>query len=371
MTDMSGLSTTVAPPAPGAIGRAPEPAPLQDYLTALDAWVRGRRAELDELDAAALAAGRGARGRLRHGAVARAVEGGLRPLPADVGHLGRRPRAQPSASKIATLIWGRLDGHPRRRRWPSRCPRRAGSPTPWPASCAPALAEPGADEAAARIKDLRAQLERIRDQVAPRAGRWAATPTVDRLARPDGAARRRHRAGRARRRRRWPPRPARAGRRDLRARPHRRQRPAPRRPRPGRRGPRRCAPTCSARAAALRRLAATCVRTVEPAPRYAVPDVEALGPVPNTPEAIGPYLDRLGRVGQALTIAQRGLRRRPGRAHRPRRPARAYVAKARALGRRRPGRPRRQRGAGRARCSPASRRRWSSAASSSRPTRPG
>ena len=33
---------------------------IQDYLATLDAWVRARRTELDELDAAALAAGRGA-----------------------------------------------------------------------------------------------------------------------------------------------------------------------------------------------------------------------------------------------------------------------------------------------------------------------
>ena len=49
-----------APTAPGGIGEAIEPTAIQDYLRDLEAWVRGRRTELDELDAAALAAGRGA-----------------------------------------------------------------------------------------------------------------------------------------------------------------------------------------------------------------------------------------------------------------------------------------------------------------------
>ena len=35
-----------------------------------------------------------------------------------------------------------------------------------------------------------------------------------------------------------------------------------------------------------------------------LPDVDALGPVPVTPDAIGPYLERLDRVSQALEIAQ-------------------------------------------------------------------
>ncbi len=62
--------------------------------------------------------------------------------------------------------------------------------------------------------------------------------------------------------------------------------------------------TCLQRATALAHLAELCVATVEPAPRLAIPDVGLLGPVPNTPEAIGPYLERLDRVGQAMSLAQ-------------------------------------------------------------------
>ncbi|MGI3780670.1 MAG: hypothetical protein ACRYG2_07820, partial [Janthinobacterium lividum] len=58
------------------------------------------------------------------------------------------------------------------------------------------------------------------------------------------------------------------------------------------------------RAAELRTLAARCVATVEEAPRYAVPDVEALGPLPNTVAAITAYEHRLELVGRALGVAE-------------------------------------------------------------------
>ena len=59
-----------------------------------------------------------------------------------------------------------------------------------------------------------------------------------------------------------------------------------------------------ARGAALRDLAARCVAAVHPAPRFAVPDVSALGPVPTEPAAVDAYLVRLDAVGRAMTLAQ-------------------------------------------------------------------
>src|ERR687889_1068785 len=47
-----------APEAPGRLGQAVEVMAMQTYLAALDSWVRYRKAELDELDAAALASPR-------------------------------------------------------------------------------------------------------------------------------------------------------------------------------------------------------------------------------------------------------------------------------------------------------------------------
>jgi hypothetical protein len=46
------------------------------------------------------------------------------------------------------------------------------------------------------------------------------------------------------------------------------------------------------------------VAQVSPAPRFAVPDVAALGPVPSDPSAVDAYLLRLDAVGRALSIAQ-------------------------------------------------------------------
>jgi hypothetical protein len=59
-----------------------------------------------------------------------------------------------------------------------------------------------------------------------------------------------------------------------------------------------------ARGAALHDLAARCVAQVTPAPRLAVPEVSALGPVPADPRAVDAYLVRLDAVGRAMTVAQ-------------------------------------------------------------------
>ncbi|CAN5412805.1 hypothetical protein BH11ACT8_BH11ACT8_26160 [soil metagenome] len=177
-TPMSEISTAsaTAPPAPGAMGRAPEPAPLRDYLAALEAWLRGRKTELDSLDAAAMSAGRGAEvgsDMALSMALWKAVSDRYQVIFAtwDGGRV-----LQAEREKVAALIWSRVAGH--------------GMAVPEACRLSDALVAqlrsklsltPGADKAAARIKDLRAQLERIRDQVAlePALGRDA---TVDRLA---------------------------------------------------------------------------------------------------------------------------------------------------------------------------------------------
>ena len=50
---------------------------------------------------------------------------------------------------------------------------------------------------------------------------------------------------------------------------------------------------------ALRQLVANTVAAVAPAPKYAVPDVAALGPLPNTRAAIDAHLQRLAQVSRA------------------------------------------------------------------------
>ncbi|MEO6411615.1 MAG: hypothetical protein ABIO48_03430 [Pedococcus sp.] len=59
-----------------------------------------------------------------------------------------------------------------------------------------------------------------------------------------------------------------------------------------------------AQGAALRDLAAQCVREVLSPPRLAVPDVSTLGPVPTDPVAVDAYLVRLDKVRRAMTVAQ-------------------------------------------------------------------
>lgn len=297
-------TTLTAPVAPGRIGQAVEPALLQDYLVALEAWVRGRRTELDDLDSAALAANRGA-----DVAADMALSLALWKAVSDRYQLvfatwdgGRVLEAE--RAKIATLVWGRLDGA-------TTLPGDLVVSLPEACRLSDALAGqlrtrlslvPGADASAARIKQLRAQVERLRDQVGlePAAQRDAAVDELAGLmARLEEIADKASRGadvggllgpieidatrferdlivGNARRRdARDQVQKARELRADL-----------------------------EAREAALTHLADTCVRTVDPAPRYAVPDVDMLGPIPNTPEAIGPYLDRLDRVGQAMSLAQ-------------------------------------------------------------------
>ena len=321
------MSTAPAPP--GAMGTAPEPAALQAYLGALDDWVRGRRAELDDLDAAALAAGRGdqvASDMALSLALWKAVADRWQLMWAtwDGGRVGITER-----TRITTLVWGRLDG-------------ASGTlAVSLPEACrlSDALAAqlrtalslvPGADADAARIKGLRAQLERIRDQVAlePAVSRDRAAGRLAELL--QRLADVTERAGRG----------ADVGgllgplendastfERDLIVGNARR-----REARDRLETTRELRADLAARADALRTLADTCVRTVEPAPRYAVPDVAALGPIPNTPEALGPYLDRLERVAEALTLAEHEYAGALAEHTQLVDLLDAYVAKARALG---------------------------------------
>ena len=61
----------------------------------------------------------------------------------------------------------------------------------------------------------------------------------------------------------------------------------------------------SAREDRARELAARCVAAVADPPRLAVPDVEALGPVPHDRAGLDEYLKRLGNVARALELVER------------------------------------------------------------------
>ena len=314
---MSGATVTgqvpagvPAPPAPGRLGEALDPADALAYLTALGAWLARRRAELDALDAEVLASADPSR---HTGDITLAMtlwqavaerEAQLRAVW-DSGRVGRDER-----ERMATLVWGRRDT--------PGATGRPGSSSPLalsvPEACRLTDAvvgelrerlglDPSGAQTNARVAALRAQVERLRDQVAlepagsPRqraaehvaalAGRLGAA--VDKAARGgdvggilgpievEAATLERDLiVGGARRRE--------AGAVVARVRAHRDE--------------------LVRRAAALRTLAGRCVATVADAPRYAVPDVAALGPLPNTLAALTAYEQRLDLVGRALAVAE-------------------------------------------------------------------
>ena len=193
------MSPVHAPDAPGRLGEAVEVMAMQAYLTELDAWVRFRKDELDELDAAALASPR--KNELTGDmtlsmALWKAVSDRLQLLLAVWGG-GRVLEAE--RERLATLIHGRLDATLD----PDVLARSAAIPGSTPGALAVSLPEacrlndalagqlrqrlsldPAADENAARVKDLRAALERLRDQVSlePDASRTRAQRTWDELA---------------------------------------------------------------------------------------------------------------------------------------------------------------------------------------------
>lgn len=295
-----------APPAPGRLGEALEPEAALAYLTALGDWLARRREELDALDREVLAAADPAR---QTGDITLAMalwqavadrDAQLRKVW-DSGRVGRDER-----ERMATLIWGRRDttgsgdGSPLALSVPEAC--RLSDAVVGELRERLGL-DPSGAQTNARVAALRAQLERLRDQSALEpAGspRRRATEHVAALAARLGAAV--DKAGRggdvggilgpieveaatlerdlivggARRRE--------AGALVARVRSERAD--------------------LARRATALRTLAERCVATVEEAPRYAVPDVEALGPLPNTVAAITAYEDRLDLVGRALGFAE-------------------------------------------------------------------
>jgi hypothetical protein len=303
------MTTAVAPAAPGKLGTPLVMSDALRYLEALGDWRDQRKTELDELDAAAMQAEDAdalTDDVLLSMALWKAVADRHDLLLAtwDSGRVGKT-----ELERLSALIWGRLDT--------AADPRLAGTTgalaVSLPEACklSDALAaslrarlalSPGDADVAARTKQLRAQVERIRDQVErePASSRDAATAglteldqrlndIVDRAKRGAdvggllgpleldaarterdlivGSARRREDAADAAR--------ARDERTEL-----------------------------AARGAAVRDLAARCVAGVTPAPKLAVPDVTALGPVPEDPDAVDAYLARLETVSRALTQAQ-------------------------------------------------------------------
>ena len=292
-----------APVAPGRMGSALDTQAAQVYLDELGRWRDGRRHELDELDKAALQApgGSAATGDiLLSMALWKAVSDRYELLLAtwSSGRVGVT-----ELTRMSTLIWGRLDTN-----------TASGLSVSLPEACRLSDAllsqlrvklglDPSGMEITERIRQLRAQMERIREQIDLE---------------PAGAAQQQAALEQSRLARRLKELAEKAGRggdvagslgpleidaatfeRDLIVNGARRRDAAAllERARDQR-------ADLQAREVALRSVVEECVRRVDPAPRYAVPDTAALGPVPNTREELETYLRRLDQVSRAMTIAQ-------------------------------------------------------------------
>ena len=304
--------TTTSPAAPGQLGVAARPADVMAYLGKLDAWLGERRAELDSLDAQIVSSGRQAE---LTGDMALALalwqaaktRQNLLLASWDSGRVGPQ-----ELERISALIWGRLD--------------TAGAQVAQLQSMSVSLPEagrlcdalvaqlhtrlntdPNAEQQQIRLRDLRAQLERIRDQVAlePPALAPAARSKLAALAsRTQELFEKRTRGGdiggllstleidaarlerdlivgSAQRREA----------RDLltRAREELAQ--------------------AQAREQAVRTLAAQAASAVWPAPEVVIPSVAGLGPVPNTRTALVGYVDGLTRLESQLTDVHTTLSR--------------------------------------------------------------
>ena len=292
-----------APVAPGRMGSALDTQAAQVYLDELGRWRDGRRHELDELDKAALQAPSGSAATgdiLLSMALWKAVSDRYELLLAtwSSGRVGVT-----ELTRMSTLIWGRLDTN-----------TASGLSVSLPEACRLSDAllsqlrvklglDPSGMEITERIRQLRAQMERIREQIDLE---------------PAGAAQQQAALEQSRLARRLKELAEKAGRggdvagslgpleidaatfeRDLIVNGARRRDAAAllERARDQR-------ADLQAREVALRSIVEECVRRVDPAPRYAVPDTAALGPVPNTREELETYLRRLDQVSRAMTIAQ-------------------------------------------------------------------
>ena len=327
--------TAITPEPPGHIGAAISPEDALHYLEALGAWRDQRRTELDRLDEAALSqtdsdsvtgtdSATGTRGTtgvtgstgltgdvLLSMALWKAVADRHDLLVAtwDSGRVGPAER-----ERLSTLIWGRLDAtlDPRLARRPD-VPSSSGAlavSLPEAMRLSDALAaslrarlslDPSDADVTSRLRQLRAQLERVRDLVAaePQDTRERFSRKLTKL---DGRlgemvekAKRGADVGGL-----VGPLEADAARteRDLIVGSATRAEAT----RDVTRARELCA-ELEARGAAIRDLATRCVAAVAPAPRLAVPDVAALGPVPQAPAEVGAYLARLATVSRALNLA--------------------------------------------------------------------
>lgn len=296
--------TTMAPTPPGALGIAAQPGQVLSYLGSLENWIRQRRAELDSIDAEVISSGRQAE-LTADVALAMSLWQAVRTrqeLVLQTWDSGRVAAVE--LERISGLIWGRLDatvtaGQPVAASLPEAC-----------RLCDAIVAQlrarlntdPQAEQQVIRLRTLRAQAERIRDQIGlePSAAAPVATARLNQvLARLGDLEARRERGadiggllgtleieaarferdlivGAAQRREAI----------DLLTTARERR------------------AALQARQEALAGLADGATAALWPVPRIQVPDLAELGTLPNTAAALTDHLSRLGAFEAGLGLAE-------------------------------------------------------------------
>lgn len=291
-----------APGAPGQLGVAVEPQRLMAYLGELGEWLGSRRVELDELDSAAQASAHGSEliADIRLGLTLwQSIKTRYDQMLTtwDSGRVGEVEREQ-----LSQLIWSRLD---------TPGAKGTGMSVPDASRLSDALTaqlrqrlqiDPDGSQVTVRLKALRAQIERLRDQVGlePSESRAAASATLGQLAgRVEQIADKASRGGDVGGM--LGPLEAQAStfERDLIVGGAVRRQNASRRA-----AIEKQRAALAAREPALRDLAARAVAAVDPAPKYAVPAVANLGPVPVDTEDLNEYAQRLDQVAAAMDFVE-------------------------------------------------------------------
>src|SRR5215211_3613173 len=165
MSVITPAGQVIAPVAPGQMGSALDARAADVYIDELGRWRDGRRHELDELDKAALQAATGSAATgdiLLSMALWKAVSDRYELLLAtwNSGRVGVT-----ELTRMSTLIWGRLDAS-----------TASGLSVSLPEACRLSDAllsqlrvklgfDPSGTEITERIRQLRAQMERIREQI--------------------------------------------------------------------------------------------------------------------------------------------------------------------------------------------------------------
>lgn len=317
--------SVLAPSAPGALGKAVDPPQTLAYLEALQRWLAERRIELDEIDRSSqgLAPRMSARASspervtddlVLSWALWKACQDRLELLIAtwDSGRVGPKERM-----RLSTLIWGRLDATLDSTKLTSAASNIvAGLALSLPEACrlSDALAgqlrrsldlDPDSAAILTRLKTLRATRVRVGEQLNldPPALRSRTQPQLDRLSgRVDQAVATFERGGDV------------GGllnvleaeyaglERDLIVAN------ATRREARGLlNSARELTSDLTEREAGLRALQRQCQERLDPAPQSNIPEVSALGPVPNTMTEIEVHLQRLAALSDELSRTQHAL----------------------------------------------------------------